>query len=184
MTRLVILDRDGVINHETGRHIRRAEHWLPLPGALQAIAMLTRAGFAVAIATNQSGVGRGLLTPSDLDAVHAELVAQVAGAGGRIDAIFVCPHHPDALCPCRKPRPEMLLRACAVFGVPPATAAFVGDSLRDISAAVAAGCRPVLVLSGNGLQTRSDPDLPQGTEIFADLLDFAIDRCPHVGTRR
>jgi D-glycero-D-manno-heptose 1,7-bisphosphate phosphatase len=171
--RLVVLDRDGVINHESPDFIRSPGEWRALPGSLEAIAELTRGGFTVVVATNQSGVGRGLFSAETLDAIHERMRAAVAAAGGRISAIFSCPHHPDANCECRKPRTGLLRQVEAAFGVSLAGQPVVGDSLRDIQAAQAVGARAILVRTGNG--TGTEHALPRGAniEVLDDLAAVA-----------
>lgn len=173
MTALIILDRDGVINEDSDHYIRSPEEWRPVPFALEAIAKLCASGWTVVVATNQAGVAKGVFTRDTLDAIHAKLQLEVARAGGRIERIYACLHHPDDVCACRKPQPGMLLQACADFGVQPSQVPFVGDSLRDLEAAAAAGCQPVLVMTGNGPRTLRDPKRPEGTRVFRDLLEFA-----------
>lgn len=171
---LIILDRDGVINHDSEFYIRAPEEWHPIDGSLEAVGKLNAAGFRVAVATNQAGVAKGVFTADTLQAIHQKMERSLAAAGAKVDRIFACPHHPDVKCRCRKPEPGMLLDACSHFGVDPAHAIFVGDSLRDLEAARAAGCRPVLVLTGNGAKTRTqvasqfDPLL-----VFDSLNEFA-----------
>lgn len=168
----VILDRDGVINQDSDAFVKSAEEWLPIPGSIDAIAKLYRHGFTIFVATNQSGLARGLLTPDDLEAIHAKMHAAVCTAGGKIERIFYCPHGPDDGCDCRKPRPGLLDQIesyckANLTGVP-----CVGDSLRDLEAARAKGCQPVLVLTGNGEKTRrqlQDDEPP----VFADLVAAA-----------
>lgn len=147
-TRLVLIDRDGVINRDSDEYIKRVEEWVPLPGSLEAIADLTRAGFTVAVITNQSGVGRGLFSEETLASIHAAMQAAVEAAGGKIAGVFYCPHGPDAGCDCRKPEPGLLLQAARRFGVALDGVAFIGDKQSDVEAALAAGARPVLVGSG------------------------------------
>ena len=152
---LVILDRDGVINRDSDAFVKSADEWLPLPGSIEAIAALSAAGFTVAVATNQSGLARGLFDRSALRSMHRKLRRLVGAAGGRVDRIVVCPHGPDDRCACRKPRPGLLLRlgrpyATSLEGVP-----VVGDSARDLEAARAAGATPILVRTGNGIRTES-----------------------------
>lgn len=149
-TRVVLLDRDGVINADSPDHIRSPGAWEALPGSLDGIARLHGAGFAVAVCTNQSGLARGLFTPRDLAAIHARMETAVTGAGGELAGIFVCPHGPEAGCDCRKPQPGLLLRALRALGATPQQAVFIGDSTRDLQAAEAAGVTPWLVLTGNG----------------------------------
>lgn len=151
--RVVLLDRDGVINADSPGHIRSPAAWQPLPGSLEAIARLHQAGIAVAVCTNQSGLARRLFTPRALAAIHRRMEAAVAAAGGELAGVFVCPHGPDAGCDCRKPRPGLLLRALAELGMRPEEAVFIGDSARDLAAAEAAGVTPWLVLTGNGRWT-------------------------------
>ncbi len=173
--KLVILDRDGVVNHDSDAYIKSPEEWQPVPGSLEAIARLSKSGYRVAVATNQAGVARGLFDLGTLGAIHAKMQQAVAAAGGRIDAIFFCPHGPDDGCRCRKPKPGMLNEIVDRFHVHPADVAFVGDTLRDLEAAIAAGCRPVLVRTGKGEQTLETGGLPAGTRVFANLASFAAD---------
>lgn len=162
--RLVLLDRDGVINRDSSAYIRSVAEWLPLPGSLEAIARLTAAGFEVAVVTNQSGVGRGLLSEETLTGIHAAMRAAAAAAGGRIAGIFYCPHRPDEACDCRKPKPGLLLEAAAHFGCPLDGVPFIGDKASDVEAALAVGARPILVGSRArepaGAAVEQFPDLP------------------------
>lgn len=176
--KLIILDRDGVINHDSDAFIRSPEEWVPLPGSLDAITRLGRAGYRVVVATNQSGVARGLFDLGTLGAIHAKMHQAVAGAGGRIDAIFFCPHGPEADCTCRKPRPGMLLEILQRFRAAPAEVHAIGDSLRDLQAAHAAGCRPVLVLTGKGQRTMQAGGLPPATAVRVDLAAVAAELAP------
>ena len=171
--KLVILDRDGTINQDSDQYIKSPAEWKPIPGSLEAIARLTQGGWRIAVATNQSGIARGLFDMSTLNAIHDVMHRTVIQAGGRIEAIFFCPHAADAHCDCRKPKPGMLRAIQRRLNVPLAGVPFVGDSLKDLQAAVAAGARPVLVLTGKGRKTREAGGLPEGTEIFADLAAFA-----------
>ncbi|MBB82985.1 MAG: D-glycero-beta-D-manno-heptose-1,7-bisphosphate 7-phosphatase [Deltaproteobacteria bacterium] len=150
LPRLVLLDRDGVINQDRADYVRCAADWVPIPGALEAIAALEAAGCRVAVVTNQSGLGRGLFDRAALDAIHEKMRDAVASHGGRIDACFFCPHVPEDDCECRKPRPGLLREALRRFDVPPARALMVGDREVDLVAARAAGCAAVLVQSGQG----------------------------------
>lgn len=140
-----MVDRDGVINRDSDEYIKCVAEWQPLPGSLEALRDLTRAGFQIAVITNQSGIGRGLFSERTLDEIHAAMRAAVETAGGRIDGIFYCPHLPDAGCSCRKPAPGLLLDASRRFSIPLDGVAFIGDKQSDVDAAVAAGARPVLV---------------------------------------
>jgi D-glycero-D-manno-heptose 1,7-bisphosphate phosphatase len=176
--KLVILDRDGTINQDSAQYIKSPAEWKPVPGSLEAIARLTQDGWRIAIATNQSGIARGLFDMSTLNAIHAELHRAVGQAGGRIDAIFFCPHAADSNCECRKPKPGLLREIGARFGVELDGVPVIGDSLRDVAAAAAAGAQPWLVLTGNGRKTRDAGGLPQGTEIAADLAAVAARLAP------
>jgi len=171
--KLVVLDRDGVINADSDEYIKSPEEWTPLPGSLEAIAQLTQAGFRVVLATNQSGLGRGLFNMDALNAIHEKMHKAVNQLGGRIDAVFFCPHTQEAGCACRKPRPGMLLEIAERYGFPIAGVPAIGDSLRDLQAASAAGARPILVLTGNGQRTAGAGGLPEGTEIHPDLAAAA-----------
>jgi D-glycero-D-manno-heptose 1,7-bisphosphate phosphatase len=167
--KLVILDRDGVINQDSDAFIKAPDEWRPLPGSLEAIARLNHAGYLVVLATNQSGVGRGLFEVSTLNAIHDRMHRALAQIGGRIDAIFFCPHAQDANCACRKPRPGLLEEIARRFNVDLKGVPTIGDSLRDLQAAAAVGAAPFLVLTGKGELTRSDGGLPENTQIHADL---------------
>jgi D-glycero-D-manno-heptose 1,7-bisphosphate phosphatase len=169
--KLVILDRDGVINHDSASFIKTPEEWRPLPGSLEAIARLTHAGFHVVLATNQSGVGRGLFEVSTLNAIHEKVHRSLAQIGGRIDAIFFCPHAQEDNCACRKPKSGLLEEIARRFNVDLTGVPTIGDSLRDLQAAAAVGARPILVLTGKGLSTQAAGNLPPGTEIHADLAE-------------
>ena len=167
--KLVILDRDGVINFDSDHFIKSPAEWKPIPGSLEAIARLTQAGFKVVVASNQSGIDRGLFDMDTLNAIHDKMHRAVKTAGGRIDAIFYCPHSADSNCSCRKPKPGMFERIAACFNVDLGNTYAVGDSLRDLQAAASAGAKPVLVLSGKGQGTQAEGGLPEGTRIFDDL---------------
>jgi D-glycero-D-manno-heptose 1,7-bisphosphate phosphatase len=167
--KLVILDRDGVINHDSDKYIKNPQEWRPIPGSLEAIARLNQAGYHVVLATNQSGVGRGLFEVSTLNAIHDKMHRALSQIGGRIDAIFFCPHGADADCRCRKPRPGLLEEIARRFNVDLTGVPTIGDSLRDLHAAAAIGAAPILVLTGKGLKTRDEGGLPEGTQIFQDL---------------
>lgn len=167
--KLAILDRDGVINRDSSAFIKSPDEWVALPGSLEAIARLSRAGWRVVIASNQSGVARGLFSMDTLNAIHAKMRREIAAAGGTIDAIFVCPHGPDDGCPCRKPKPGMLLDIARRYDIDLKNVPAVGDSLRDLLAADQAGCSPWLVLTGNGTKTWDNGDVPAGTQIRDDL---------------
>ncbi len=175
--KLVILDRDGVINHDSDAYIKSPAEWIPIDGSLDAIARLSRAGWRIVVASNQSGLARGLFTMDTLVAIHAKMHQAVADAGGRIDAIFICPHGPQEGCACRKPAPGMLRDIGRRLDVPLAGVPVVGDGLRDLQAAVQCGCAPWLVLTGKGRKTWEDAGrqglLPAGTEVREDLAAVA-----------
>ncbi len=176
--KLLVLDRDGVINHDSDAYIKSPEEWRPIPGSLEAIARLSQSGYRIAVATNQAGVARGLFDLSMLGRIHSKMQAAVSDAGGHIDAIFFCPHAPDAGCDCRKPKPGLLLEIFSRFGVKSEQTYMVGDSLRDLEAAHAAGCRPVLVRTGNGQKAFENGSLPAGTLVHDSLASFAAELAP------
>ena len=176
--KLVILDRDGTINHDSDEYIKSPEEWRPIKGSLEAIARLTQADYRVVVATNQSGIARGLIDTRTLFAIHDTLLRALAQVGGRIDAFFFCPHKAEDRCACRKPQPGMLLEVARRFNVALDDTCMVGDALRDLEAAAAAGAKPVLVLTGRGLATRDEGRLPPGTRIFPDLAAFAEHLAP------
>lgn len=167
--KLIVLDRDGVINFDSASFIKSPAEWKPIPGSLEAIARLHQAGYRVIVATNQSGVGRNLFDMDTLNAIHQKMHHAVTAAGGRIDAIFYCPHTADADCDCRKPKPGMFKRIAGCFNVDMTGVPAVGDSLRDLQAADQVGARAYLVLTGKGEKTQAEGNLPKGTQVFADL---------------
>ena len=167
---LIILDRDGVINRDSEVFVKSAVEWIPLPGSIAAIAILSRAGFTVTIASNQSGLARGLFDRGALRAMHHKLRKLVAAEGGIVARIVVCPHGPDDGCACRKPGPGLLLRLARHYDTELTGVPVVGDSLRDIQAALAVGARPILVRTGNGVNTESSFPADYGRiEVFDDL---------------
>jgi D-glycero-D-manno-heptose 1,7-bisphosphate phosphatase len=176
--KLVILDRDGTINHDSDQYIKSPAEWKPIPGSLEAIARLTQGGWRCVVATNQSGLSRGLFDMATLNAIHAEMHRAVNQVGGRIDAIFFCPHAADANCGCRKPKPGLLREIGARFDVDLDGVPMVGDALRDLEAAAAVRCKPYLVLTGKGSKTRDDGGLPAGTETYPDLAAIAARLAP------
>lgn len=172
--RVVLLDRDGVINADSDAFITRPGLWRPLPGSLEAIASLHAGGWQVAVCTNQSGLARGLLDEATLEAIHRRMEAAVRAAGGRLAGIYVCPHGPDSDCTCRKPRPGLLQAALRDLQTEPAAVPVIGDSLRDLQAARAAGTRPILVRTGNGERTLAElPAELSDVPVFADLAAAA-----------
>jgi len=167
--KLVILDRDGVINFDSAQFIKTPAEWKPIPGSLEAIARLNQAGYRVVVASNQSGVGRGLLDMASLNAINDKMHRALSVAGGRIDAVFYCPHALEADCACRKPRPGMFEEIARRLNVDLEGTPSVGDSLRDLQASHAMGALPFLVLTGKGAKTAEAGDLPEGTIVVADL---------------
>ncbi|WP_144111548.1 D-glycero-beta-D-manno-heptose 1,7-bisphosphate 7-phosphatase [Paraburkholderia sp. BCC1886] len=173
--KVVILDRDGVINVDSDAYIKSPDEWVALPGSLEAIARLNQAGYRVAIATNQSGIGRGLFDMNALNAMHLKMHRVAAAVGGRIDAVFFCPHTAEDHCECRKPKPGMLKMIAERFEVDPEHTPVVGDAIRDLQAGAALGHPTHLVLTGKGRKTLAAGGLPDGTKVHADLRAFALD---------
>ena len=173
--KLVVLDRDGVINVDSDAFIKSPDEWVAIPGSLEAIARLNQAGYRVAIASNQSGIGRGLFDMAALNAMHEKMNRTAAAVGGRIDAVFFCPHTQEDECECRKPKPGMLQQIVERFEIDPADTPMVGDSLRDLQAGAALGFALHLVLTGKGRKTLAAGNLPPNTKVHDDLRTFALD---------
>ena len=176
-SKLVILDRDGVINMDSDQYVKSADEWIPLPGSLEAIAELNQSGYQVTVATNQSGLARGLFTINDLHAMHQKMMDLLAPMGGRVDSIFFCPHVDEDQCNCRKPLPGLMRDIAARYrktdsALPLTGVPIVGDSLRDLEAAIVLGASPHLVRTGKGQQTVDKGILPAGTVVHADLMAF------------
>jgi len=173
---LIILDRDGVINYDSDDYIKNEDEWIPLPGSIEAISHLTNAGFTVCVATNQSGLARGLFDEFDLARMHEFMRTQVEEQGGKIEAIFYCPHGPDQGCECRKPATGMLEQIENQFSQSVHNAWFIGDTEKDIDAAIAKHCKPILVLTGKGSLTKStiNPDKLSNVPVFDDLFSAAM----------
>lgn len=176
--KLLILDRDGTLNRSRDDKVASPDEWEPLEGALEAVARLNHGGWRVVLATNQSGIGRGLFDMASLNAIHAKMQRQLAAAGARVEAIFICPHAPEDACECRKPAPGLFRQIGARFGVPLAEVPAVGNSLRHVQAGAAAGCPPHLLLTGLSAAYASFapaaiPALPPGALVHADLSAFA-----------
>jgi D-glycero-D-manno-heptose 1,7-bisphosphate phosphatase len=167
--KLIILDRDGVINFDSDQFIKNPEEWKPIPGSLESIARLCQADYRVVVATNQSGIGRGLFDMPTLNAIHDKMHKACAAVGGRIDAVFFCPHTNDANCGCRKPKAGMLEEIASRYGVNLKGVPAVGDSLRDLEMAVSMQAQPILVLTGKGLKTQAKGGLPESTLTYPDL---------------
>jgi D-glycero-D-manno-heptose 1,7-bisphosphate phosphatase len=182
--KLVILDRDGTINQDSDDYIKSPEEWIPLPGALEAIARLNHAGWQVVVASNQSGLGRGLFDMATLNAMHAKMNKHLSAVGGRIDAVFFCPHGPEDKCHCRKPMPGLFEQIGERLGIDLNGNHVVGDSLRDLQAGVAVGCTPHLVHTGKGAAFQGQPlphTFPSHTLTHADLagfVDWLLDEKP------
>jgi D-glycero-D-manno-heptose 1,7-bisphosphate phosphatase len=171
--KLIVLDRDGVINYDSENFIKSPEEWRPVPGSVEAIGRLNHAGYRVVVATNQSGIGRGLFDMGMLNTIHEKMHKALAHAGARVDAIFFCPHTADSKCECRKPKAGMLVEIGKRFNTELTGVPCIGDSLRDLQAAEAVGAQPMLVLTGKGEKTLRDGNFPRNTVIFPDLA-FAV----------
>ncbi len=171
--KLVILDRDGVINQDRDDFVKNSMEWVPIPRAIEAIANLSQAGWKIVVATNQSGIGRGLFDMHALNAMHEKMHRLVNRAGGRIEAVFFCPHRPEAGCSCRKPKPGMVLDIAERFGVRPENLYLIGDSLRDLQSIAEVGGQPLLVMTGKGKATCEKGGLPPDTRVFTDLFEAA-----------
>jgi len=169
--KLAILDRDGVINFDSDHYIKSPAEWRPIPGSIEAIARLHQAGYRIAVATNQSGIGRGLFDMATLNAINDKMMEMVFRQGGRIDALFFCPHTATEECGCRKPRTGMYEEIAARFHTDLKGMPAVGDSLKDLQAAEAVGAQPILVLTGKGAKTREEGGLPRKTLVFEDLAE-------------
>ncbi len=173
--KLIILDRDGVINHDSDAFIKSPSEWIPIKGALEAIARLNQSGYRVVVATNQSGIGRNLFDIMTLNAIHQKMHDSAQQLGADIDAVFFCPHCAGDNCDCRKPKTGMFQEIASRFDINLRSGVItIGDSLRDLQAGFLAGCAPYLVLTGKGEKTRDKGGLPPGTLIFKDLAD-AVD---------
>lgn len=176
MKKMVILDRDGVINEDSDAFIKSVDEWIPLPGSFDAIARLSRAGFTVVVATNQSGLGRGLFTEQALEAMHERLRQGVTEAGGQLGNIYHCPHKPDDGCSCRKPAAGLLDAIARDYDVDLTGVPIVGDSLRDLQAGLVHHCLPILVRTGKGRRTEADlASTPLKDALVVDDLAAAAD---------
>jgi D-glycero-D-manno-heptose 1,7-bisphosphate phosphatase len=180
--KLLILDRDGTINHDRDDYVKSMDEWLPLPGALEAMARLNQAGWTLVVATNQAGLGRGLFKATTLNAMHAKMHKLLAAVGGKVDAVFFCPHLPEDACICRKPASGLFTQILARYGLDTSvdTVHTAGDSLRDLQAGAATGCLTHLLLTGKSqglrayLPERQAPtDFPEGTLVHHDLAALA-----------
>jgi D-glycero-D-manno-heptose 1,7-bisphosphate phosphatase len=169
--KLAILDRDGVINFDSDQYIKSPSEWRPIPGSIEAIARLNQHGYRIAVATNQSGIGRGLFDMATLNAINDKMMELVFRQGGRIDALFFCPHTAAEECACRKPRTGMLEEIAARFHTELKGVPSIGDSLKDLQAAESVGAQPILVLTGKGKSTQEAGGLPKKTLVFDDLAE-------------
>ncbi len=172
--KLIILDRDGVINHDSDDYIKSPDEWLPIDGSLEAIAKLNKAGYTIAVATNQSGIARGLYDHETLEKIHQKLHHCVEEAGGRVDFIAYCPHGPDDGCDCRKPKPGLLIQIAKHYDISLKDVPFIGDSYRDLQAAQAVGAQPVLLKTGYGEKTIANNNL-DGIPVYQDLQSYVED---------
>lgn len=168
--KLIILDRDGVINHDRDDYVKSADECIPISGSIDAIVRLSKAGFTVVIATNQAGLARGKFELEDLEAIHEKISNLVEENGGELGGIFYCPHHPDDHCKCRKPKPGLLDAIEAEFNTSVESCYFIGDSLRDLQAALIKACKPMLVKTGNGVRTQAQLAVP-GLQSGAPIVD-------------
>jgi D-glycero-D-manno-heptose 1,7-bisphosphate phosphatase len=175
--KLVILGRDGILNEFREDHVKSAAEWQSMPGALEAVARLNHAGWHVVVATNQSGIGRGMIDMASVNAVHAHMMQSLAAVGGRIDAVFFCPHTPEDHCDCRKPQPGLMLEIHRRYGIDLGSVPMVADTLRDLQAAQAAGCEPHLLRNGRAADLSEEQlqqvlDQVPGSVLHADLAEF------------
>ncbi|HXS53788.1 MAG TPA: D-glycero-beta-D-manno-heptose 1,7-bisphosphate 7-phosphatase [Usitatibacter sp.] len=169
--KLAILDRDGVVNYDSDLYIKSPAEWRPIPGSIEAIARLNQGGYRIAVASNQSGIGRGLFDMATLNAINDKMMEMVFRHGGRIDAIFFCPHTPAEDCNCRKPRTGMYEEIAVRFHTDLKGVPCIGDMRKDLEAAEAVGAQPILVLTGKGRKTRDEGGLPKRTLVFEDLAE-------------
>ena len=169
--KVIVLDRDGVINHDSDAYIKSVEEWVPIAGSLEAITRLNHSGYTVVVASNQSGLARDYFTIETLSAIHKKMDEQLSKIGGRVDAIFYCPHGPDDGCDCRKPKPGMLLEIGQRFNVPLKDVVFIGDSISDIKAASSASAKPMLVRTGKGVKAEKIllTECKESVPVFDDL---------------
>ncbi len=168
-TKLIILDRDGVINHDSAEFIKTPDEWIPIDGSLEAIAQLNQAGYTVVVATNQSGISRKLFDMETLNAIHQKMHTAAQHVGATIDAVFFCPHAADFNCDCRKPKPGMIREIAKRYDIDLSDVPVVGDSLRDLQAGFIVGCTPHLVLTGKGQSTVNAGGLPPGSVVHENL---------------
>lgn len=171
--KLVLLDRDGVINHDSDKYIKSPAEWEAIPGSLEAIARLCQNGYRVIVVSNQSGLGKKKLDIIDLTQIHRKLLDHLAQYGGTIDAFFFCPHDPGKGCECRKPKPGLLHEIGERLQIPLTDVPFIGDKMSDVQAALEVGAKPILVKTGYGEETMKNKDLPDDIQVFANLSEVA-----------
>ena len=182
--RLVILGRDGILNVYREDHVKSPDEWEPIPGALEAVARLNHAGWHTVVATNQAGIGRGMIDMASINTVHQRMMQRLAEVGGRVDAVFFCPHTPEDNCECRKPKPGLMKQIAQRYGIEPRTVPRVGDTLRDLQAARAAGCEPHLVRTGRAaaltdaqvVEIVQQVPMTEGHDDLSDFVDFLLER--------
>ena len=187
--RLVILGRDGILNVYREDHVKSPDEWEPIPGALEAVARLNHAGWHTVVATNQAGIGRGMIDMASINAVHQRMMQRLAEVGGRVDAVFFCPHTPEDNCDCRKPKPGLMNQIAQRYGIEPRTVPMVVDTLRDLQAARAAGCEPHLVRTGRAValtdaqvvEIVQQVPMTEVHDDLSDFVDFLLERA-HVPT--
>lgn len=179
MHKLIVLDRDGVINQDRDDYVKSADEWVPIPGSLEAMARLSQAGWDIAIATNQSGIGRGMFSMQALNEMHHKMLSLLAPLGGKVAGIFFCPHAPEAMCNCRKPQPGLFYDIAWRFGRQDLSGVpVVGDAARDLDAGIFVGCTPYLVLTGKGAKNFRAKNLPLSTRVRVNLASVAQELCP------
>jgi D-glycero-D-manno-heptose 1,7-bisphosphate phosphatase len=172
--KLIILDRDGVINYDSKDYIKSPYEWQAIPGSLEAISLLNSANYTISVATNQSGIARGLFTKPQMHSIHKKLHREAKKKNAEIDSIFYCPHGPEDHCDCRKPKPGLLAKIATYYEISLEKVYFVGDSLRDIECALNFGAKPVLLLTGNGEASKDHKLIHKNNvPIFADLMQFS-----------
>ncbi|MHA7840782.1 MAG: D-glycero-beta-D-manno-heptose 1,7-bisphosphate 7-phosphatase [Gammaproteobacteria bacterium] len=177
---IILLDRDGVINEDSSHYIKSPAEWHPIPGSLEAIARLNKAGYKTIVTTNQSGIARGYYDENTLEKIHRTMQQALQAYGGNIDAIFICPHHPEAGCACRKPKPTLLLQALSQYNVEANSTVYIGDKWSDMEAAQAAGCQPILVQTGQGQHTvNNNSHACETIPIYKNLAHYVEDRLSH-----
>jgi D-glycero-D-manno-heptose 1,7-bisphosphate phosphatase len=171
-SRMIILDRDGVINQDSDDYIKSVDEWHPLPGSIEAISRLKKAGYLVTIASNQSGIARGLYSEGDLAKIHTKMESLLAARGAKLDGIYYCPHGPEANCICRKPKPGLLFKIAKEFGIKLSETIFVGDNISDIRAADIANAKAVLVRTGKGEEVMQNYSEAVNVPAYDDLAHF------------